>query len=276
MAIRVVVAGATGWAGSAVTRAILSSPDLELCGAVSRQNAGKDLGKTLGLDENGILIHATVIEALKTHPDVLVDYTHPLVVKDHTLAALNHGVNVVVGTSGLNAHDYRDIAQVAETVKKGVVAAGNFCLSAALAKHFSLIAAQHMPSWEIVEYADANKVDAPSGTVQELAESLGEIRQPDVHIATEHILGSPATRGGMIAGVPVHSLRLPSYVLGFEVIFGLGDERLLIRHESGASPEPFVAGTLMAVKRATTLVGLVRGLDRLLFDTQDRDDEKSQ
>ena len=85
---------------------------------------------------------------------------------------------MVLGTSGLTAEDYREIAHVAETVRKGVVAASNFSLTAALAKHFALIAAEHLPSWEIIEYADAHKIDAPSGTVQELAEALGEKRAP--------------------------------------------------------------------------------------------------
>ncbi|WP_338055257.1 hypothetical protein [Sulfobacillus harzensis] len=124
---------------------------------MSRHSAGLDFGETLGFPPNGVIIQKTVEDVLPTHPDVLVDYTHPVAVKHHTLLALKHGVNVVVGTSGLNADDYQEIAHVAETVHKGVVAAGNFSLTAALAKNFALLAAQHLPSWEIVEYADAIK-----------------------------------------------------------------------------------------------------------------------
>ena len=45
------------------------------------------------------------------------------------------------------------------------------------------------------------------------------------------------------------------------------DERLTIRHDAGSTPEPYVAGTLMAVRAAPGLVGLTRGLDTLLFST---------
>jgi 4-hydroxy-tetrahydrodipicolinate reductase len=63
----------------------------------------------------------------------------------------------------------------------------------------------------------------------------------------------------------VHSIRLPSYLVSFEAIFGLPDERLTIRHDSGSGAEPYVNGTLLAAKRAVTTRGLVRGLDTLLF-----------
>ncbi|MYE18102.1 MAG: 4-hydroxy-tetrahydrodipicolinate reductase, partial [Gemmatimonadetes bacterium] len=43
------------------------------------------------------------------------------------------------------------------------------------------------------------------------------------------------------------------------------DERLIIRNVAGNSPEPYVAGTLLAVQRVGEVTGLVRGLDELLF-----------
>ena len=63
----------------------------------------------------------------------------------------------------------------------------------------------------------------------------------------------------------MHSIRVPSFVVSTEVVFGLPDERLTIRHDAGGSPEPYVAGTLIAVRRAPDVVGHVRGLDRLLL-----------
>ena len=49
-----------------------------------------------------------------------------------------------------------------------------------------------------------------------------------------------------------------------EVVFGLPDERLTIRHDAGGTPEPYVAGTLIAVRRVPALAGVMRGLDTLL------------
>jgi 4-hydroxy-tetrahydrodipicolinate reductase len=51
-----------------------------------------------------------------------------------------------------------------------------------------------------------------------------------------------------------------------EVVFALPDERLSIRHDAGATPTPYVAGTLLAIRAALARTGLVRGLDTLLLD----------
>src|SRR5262249_25260305 len=142
MPIRVCVAGVSGWTGSAVTRTILSSDEFELTGAIARRNAGRDAGELLGLSPTRVIAQATRAEALSRPADVLVDFTSPDSVKQRTLEALSRGVRVVVGTSGLTAADYRDIEARALEKKLGVIAAGNFSLTAALAKHFALLAAK--------------------------------------------------------------------------------------------------------------------------------------
>lgn len=265
MTVRVCVAGATGWAGAAVTRALLASDEFALVGAVARQRAGDDIGAVLGLAPVGVHIARTVDHALRAPTDVLIDYTKPDVVKANTLAALAGGVRVVIGASGLTADDYAEIDHVARDRGLGVIAAGNFSITAALAKRFALIAARHVPSWELIDYAHADKIDAPSGTVRELAEELGQVGSPVLGVPLDQIHGSAATRGATIAGTQVHSVRLPGYVIAFETVFGLPDERLTIRHDAGAGAGPYVAGTLLAAREVMRTTGLVRGLDRLLF-----------
>ena len=80
---------------------------------------------------------------------MLVDFTSPESVKQRTFEALSRGVRVVVGTSGLMAADFQDIERQAAGRGLGVIACGNFSLTAALAKHFALLAARHLPSWEV-------------------------------------------------------------------------------------------------------------------------------
>jgi 4-hydroxy-tetrahydrodipicolinate reductase len=196
---------------------------------------------------------------------VLVDFTSPGSVKQRTLEALGRGVRVVIGTSGLTAADYLDIERTATEKRLGVIAAGNFSITAALAKHFALLAAKHLPSWEIIDYAHAEKPDAPSGTTRELAEALGEVAQNKLAVPVEQTHGERQARGATIGGSQVHSIRLPGYVLAFETVFGLPNERLTIRHDAGKGAAPYVHGTLLAVRRVMQVTGLVRGLDRLLF-----------
>lgn len=267
MTIRICVAGATGWAGSAITRQIMQSSDFALASVIARREIGRDIGEVLGGQAAGVKVVASLEEAVAGKPEVLIDYTKPDSVKARTLDALERGVRVVVGTSGLTADDYREIDAEARSRGLGVIAAGNFSITAALAKHFSLLAAKYLPSWEIIDYANAGKIDAPSGTTRELAEELAGVALNKVEVAVDKTHGARDARGANIAGTQVHSVRLHSYVIAFETIFGLTDERLTIRHDAGAGAEPYVGGTLLAARRVMDVTGLVRGLDRLLFES---------
>ena len=258
--IRIVVAGASGWVGKALVPAIAAQGDLVLAGAVSRSAAGQEVVP-------GLRIAATLEAALAVPSDVVIDYTKPNVVKDHVLTALRAGRRVVVGTSGLGADDYAEIAALAEERGLGVVAAGNFSITATLLKRFALMAARYVPDVEIIDYASAKKMDSPSGTARELAEMLAKVRGTSTARPLGEVTGIPATRGAAVgegAGVQIHSLRLPSYILSCEALFGLPDERLTIRHDAGSSAAPYVGGTLLAARKVMEITGLVRGLDGLM------------
>ena len=264
MTITVCVAGATGWTGRPIAEAVLAADDLVLCSAVSRTSAGQDVGTAWGGDPLGVAVHGSVADALDG-VDVLVDYTSDEVIRANTLAALERGVSVVIGTSGLSADDFADIARAAADAGVGVVASGNFSLTAAMAQAAALLVARHLPYREIIDYASGGKPDAPSGTARELAERLGEVRPNSVDLPVEQTRGSIEARGTTVAGTQVHSLRLPSFVVSTEVLFALPDERLSIRHDAGATPVPYVGGTLLAVRAVMGRVGLTRGLDTLLL-----------
>ena len=268
MKIKVCIAGVTGWTGKCVAQAILDSKDIELVSGVARKAAGTDIGSALDMSDTGRKIFGTVEEALSEDPDVFVDYTSASSVKSNVMAALSKSVNVVIGSSGLTAADYEDISSEAEKKGVGVISAGNFSVTAALAKRFALMAAEHLPQWEIIDYASSTKKDVPSGTTQELAEGLQKVRDNKMAVALEDLHGPKEARGAQIANTPVHSLRLPSYVISFETIFGMPNERLTIRHDAGSGAEPYVDGTMLAIRRVMNCKGLIRGLDTLLFDTK--------
>lgn len=263
--LSVCIAGATGWAGSAVVKGVLEAGDLTLSGAFSRSASGQDLGVALGGEPLGLAVSGNVSDALDGI-DVLIDYTAPSVIKANALTAIDAGVAVVIGTSGLTGSDYAEIDEAARMRSVGVVASGNFSLTAAMCQAAALLAARHLPHWEVIDYASATKPDVPSGTSRELAERLAEIQPPLLGFPIEELEGPREARGATIAGTQVHSVRVPSFVVSTEIIFGLPEERLSIRHDAGGSPEPYVAGTLLAARRAPQLVGVTRGLDALLID----------
>jgi 4-hydroxy-tetrahydrodipicolinate reductase len=179
-------------------------------------------------------------------------------VKGNVLAAVERGVGVVIGSSGLSATDYEEIDALAKDNGVGVVAAGNFSLTAALMLRLAAEAARHVEAWEVIDYASAGKPDAPSGTARELAERLEEVRRPALGVQLGEV------HGATIGGTQVHSLRLPSFVVSTEVVFAAAGERLSLRQDAGETPAPYVAGTLLAIRAVRGRVGLTRGLDRLL------------
>lgn len=262
--IRVGVAGVTGWVGRSLVPAIAAAPDLTLVAAVSRASGGRRLSDVMGEDAPDIRISGSVAEALATPCDVLIDYTTPQAVRGNVLEAVRRGVAAVIGTSGLTEEDLAAIDTAAIEKGVGVLAAGNFALTAVLLQRFAEIAAKHIPQWEVIEYHKADKPDAPGSTARELVARLAAVRAPAVGYPIGETLGHAEARGKTLAGTQIHSVRLPGFVSSVEILFGMPDERLTIRHDSGSGAEPYVSGTLLAVRRVRGFTGLRRGLDRLL------------
>ena len=249
-AIRVCIAGITGWTGSAVAAGVRDASDIELVAGVARSDPAS---------------HSSVAEALDaTAVDVVVDFTHASAVKQNVVDAVSRGVDVVIGSSGLTADDFDEIDALARDRRVGVVAAGNFSLTAALLLRSAQEAARHLGAWEIVDYASAGKPDVPSGTARELAERLADVGTPAGSVPVDEVVGPREARGASVAGQQVHSVRLPSFVVSTEIVFAATGERLVIRHDAGESPAPYVAGTLLAIRAVRGRAGVTRGLDRLL------------
>jgi 4-hydroxy-tetrahydrodipicolinate reductase len=261
--IRICFAGITGWTAPPILAAIDRAADLALVAGVSRSAAGQSLAAYSAGDG---AIYATVAEALaSTGADVLVDYTSATAVRDNVWTAVRAGAHVVIGSSGLSADDYAELDRLAQQRGVGVIAAGNFSIMAAILRRAAALAAQHLDQWEIIDYASDGKPDVPSGTARELAESLARIHQPALTLALPDLHGPPEARGADVAGTRIHSVRLPSFVVSTEVVFGGPGERLVMRHDPGLTAAPYVSGTLLAIRRVAEAAGVRRGLDSLLF-----------
>jgi 4-hydroxy-tetrahydrodipicolinate reductase len=264
MPLRVCLAGATGWAGSALARAIVASSDLELVAGVSRQHAKEPISAVLGIANSSVTLSGSAEQALAVPCDVFVEYTRPEVAKANVTSALSRGVPTVIGTSGLSDADLAQLGALAEEHRVGLLAVGNFSLAAVALMQCAQLAARYCPQYEIIDYASATKPDAPSGTVRELAQKLAQVHpsEPDIPIASTQ--GPVETRGATLHGIQVHAVRLPGHVISVEVLLGVGDEKLSLRYDAGTSAEPYVEGALLAIRRVGTFRGLKRGLDSVM------------
>jgi 4-hydroxy-tetrahydrodipicolinate reductase len=109
MKLAICVAGATGWVGKPLCRAVSEAEDLSLVGAVSRAHKGQRLKDAIGDLNLDLTVSGSVREALIKPTDVLVDYTKADVVKANVMAAISKGVHVVIGSSGLTDEDFVEI-----------------------------------------------------------------------------------------------------------------------------------------------------------------------
>lgn len=97
--IKVFIAGATGWAGSELSKGVFNNKETQLVGALSRKYKGENLADVLKLGKTEIPIFEDIETALsKTDFDVLVDYTRPEIGKKNIIATIKKGRSVVVGT----------------------------------------------------------------------------------------------------------------------------------------------------------------------------------
>jgi 4-hydroxy-tetrahydrodipicolinate reductase len=238
--IAVVVAGASGRTGREVARAVWEAPDLQLVGALGSTSAGRDVGEVWGIGPIGLAIHGEPQDSWPRRA-VWVDFTHAEAARRHLPWALRRGMAAVVGTTGLTAQDLQTLRDLAEEHATGVCVVPNFSLGAMLVARLSALAVETFPHVEIVELHGAHKLDRPSGTAAALAAHLEERSQREV---------------------PIHSVRLPGLVAHQEVLFGGSGELLTLRHDVW-SRQAYVPGTLLAVRKAPSLRGLVTRLEEI-------------
>src|SRR4051812_8985265 len=137
MKLKVAIAGATGWVGRPLSLAVAAADDLSLTGAVSRTHAGHVLRDVIGEAKLDVQVTGSVAEALNAPTDVLVGYPKGDGGKANVMAALRRGVDGVIGSSGLTDEDFAEINSAASAKQVGVIAAGNFAITAVLLQRFA-------------------------------------------------------------------------------------------------------------------------------------------
>lgn len=233
--------------GTAVCQAVAGAPDLEL---VAETGRGDDLGAALAASRS----------------DVLVEFTVPDAVAAHVETALEAGVPVVSGTTGLGPAALDRIDAIANERGLGVVIAPNFAIGVILMQRFAAEAARHFDDVEIIELHHERKLDAPSGTARDTARRIARAADRPLNQGRpDERVDVPGARGGVDEGVPIHSVRLPGLVAHQEVLFGGAGQVLTIRHDA-LDRRAFMPGVLLAVRRVVERRGLVRSLHELLDD----------
>lgn len=242
MGTSVAVAGATGRLGSLVCDVVEQLEGFEL---VARLTSASVPGE--GSDA-----------------DILVDVTNPEASPAIVERALRAGQRVIVGTSGWSAAKLAELERViAELPQAGVIVVPNFSLGSVLGTALAQVAAPFFTSIEVIEAHHPGKIDSPSGTAVRTAELMAAARDAAGAEPVAAPFAEQPARGELVAGIPVHALRLSGTVAKQEVRFGGPGEVLSIVHDTHSN-DAYAAGIRAALAAVLTTTGVVVGLDRVL------------
>ena len=233
MTKKIAVVGATGRMGKLALELIDDAQDLSVFASLDSRS---ELNAAIGAD-------------------AIFDVTRLDVSEGVVAFAQANSIPVVVGTSGWSA------GKLATLDAKGsaVVVIPNFSVGSMLATRFAAEAAKFFDSIEIVEAHHAGKVDSPSGTAVRTAELIADSRG---HTPLVPGVGQEA-RGQVVAGVPVHSLRLEGISAKQSVLLSAESELLTISHET-SSVAAYSAGILASIRFALNTTGVHVGLESVL------------
>ncbi|RXZ33875.1 4-hydroxy-tetrahydrodipicolinate reductase [Oxalobacteraceae bacterium CAVE-383] len=260
--LKIAVAGASGRMGRMLIETVQAADDAVLAGALGRAGSagiGSDAAAFLGTPSR-VAIASDLSAGLKD-ADVLIDFTRPEATLAHLAWCAEHGVKMVIGTTGFDQAGKDAIAAAAQ--KTAVVFAPNMSVGVNVTMKLLEMAAKsfsHGYDIEIIEAHHRHKVDAPSGTALKMGEVIADAlgrKLDDVAVyAREGVtgerdpssIGFATIRGGDIVG-------------DHTVLFAGIGERIEITHKS-SSRATYAQGSLRA---ARFLAGKQTGL----FNMQD-------
>ena len=252
--MKVGVIGATGRMGATVCAAVAATDDLEMVAAVDPAGAGQTTAGGLTIGEDLEALTAAGVE-------VAVDFTVPGAAVANAAWCADHGIHVVIGTTGV------DQAGLAKSFPAdgatGCVVAPNFAIGAVLMMHFAQLAAPWFETAEIIELHHDAKVDAPSGTAMLTAERMAAASAEWGADPTRVETVANARGGTGPGGIHIHAVRLRGMVAHQEVLLGTAGQSLSIRHDS-YDRQSFMPGVLLAVREVASRPGLTIGLEQLL------------
>lgn len=240
MSIKVAVVGATGRMGKLVLELIDGAQDLHLHAAIDSKS---ELTQALGAD-------------------VVFEVTRLGVSEKVAEFAIANDMKLVIGTSGWSSAKLAELnKQVAAKPAAAVLVIPNFSIGSMLASSFAAQAGKFFNSIEIVEAHHAGKIDSPSGTAVRTAEMIAEAREGMTQPLIPGV-GQDA-RGEVVAGIPIHSIRLAGVSAKQDVVFGGESEVLTISHEV-SSIRSYVHGILLSIRTAVNSTGLTVGLQSVV------------
>lgn len=245
------VVGCAGRMGQMLVQEILGTDGCELSGGTEGPGnpaLGKDVAAHAGLEACGLTISDDAAQLFQDS-DVIIDFTLPVTTKTHLDLACQHNVKLILGTTGHEPAQIKEIQEAAQTAT--IVKAMNFSIGVnvlfALTEKLSGILDDDYDI-EIVEMHHKHKVDAPSGTALGLGEAAAQGR--GVELDQVSARGRDGITGARKTGdIGFTSLRGGDVVGDHSVVFAGEGERVELTHKA-ASRVIFSKGAVRAARWA--------------------------
>lgn len=239
--------GATGRMGTRLIQLIQTDPGLTLAAAIDRPQhpqIGEDAGALCGVGPLGVPLTGALDPNVKL--DALIDFSLPAGTLALVGACRERGIPLVVGTTGFEPEQKREVEKAAEAIP--VLISANFSKAVNLLMKLAGEAARVLgdaADIEIVERHHHFKKDAPSGTALRLAEIVGQA----IGVGSDRYAHG---REGVVGDRPrgeigLHALRTGDNPGEHTVVFGLMGECLELSHRA-LNRDGFARGALDAAK----------------------------
>lgn len=244
--LKIAIAGASGRMGRVLVEAVCADAKLQLAGVLDRSGS-----TMLGLDATAFLGHASgvlITDELGTglaHTDVLIDFTRPEGTLLHLQHCVDHGIKMVIGTTGFSEAEKAQI--FAASQKIAIVMAPNMSVGVNVTLKLLHMAAQALSTGydiEVIEAHHRHKVDAPSGTALKMGEVVAQAMGRDLKDCAVY------TREGITgerdpSSIGFATIRGGDIVGDHTVLFAGTGERIEISHKS-SSRSTYAQGSLRA------------------------------
>ena len=274
--IPVLVSGALGKMGREVLSAVTKSKNCKLVSAVDLNEKfnGVNISEFTDITDSEVCVsndlEGSLCSLSQTFRDdkfkpVMVDFTHPDSVYENTRAAMAYGVCPVIGTTGLNPDQIKELSDFSQKSSIGCAIIPNFSVGMVLLQQAAAVAAKFYDHIELIEMHHNQKADSPSGTCIKTAEMIEEYPKKYNESIVNETESLKGVRGGVRdSGINMHSIRLPGLLAHQVVIMGSPGETYTIQHDT-IDRKAYMPGVIQAVKNIGNFETLVYGLEKLIF-----------
>lgn len=265
-----------GRTGTAVAEQIINSPEFILSSVIAKPNShksGKNIQDFIKTDLDLIISdsESLISEIKRKHIQVAIDFTSPEATLKNAKILAEHGVHLVIGTTGFNNMQLYELKSLVKKHRIGLVYAPNISVGINLLLSVAKTIARLIPNYdvEITETCHQNKKDSPSGTALKIANEIFSVKGL-TEKAEQIRYGRRGKTNRVLGEIGIHSLRAGGNFGVHKILFAGESDELEITHRS-YSRSIYADGALKAASFIVNVKGFFHMEDVLLMERMDRD-----